>query len=169
MFDPLKILDTQNFIFQKGIKVWDDFIFSWKAQPDLNFYLLFAQCNIWLFWSQSQPVVSDPPHSGHSSWGNWIVLHAKMPEFTMSHEFLAQQLDTPVANCYRLPWDRPLIYLLWGTCWLSGQSVCGGTNTSGSWCFLLECLFHFQYSGVQWVLLITFLRLHGSLSQTGVF
>lgn len=39
----------------------------------------------------------------------------------------SQQLDAPVANCCRLLWDQSLIYLLWETCRLSGQSDSGGT------------------------------------------
>lgn len=73
-----------------------------------------------------------------------LIHHGEIELFSMPRchsvqsaiSFLAQQLDAPVANCCRLPWDRPLIYLLWGTSWLSGQSVSGGINIS----MFIQCI-----------------------------
>lgn len=90
-----------------------------KRNPILNFsYCLLA------FWGHRRPAVRDTHHSSHSSQGNWIVPHAKMPQCAICDLFLSvQQLDASVANCCGLIGDRPLIYLPWETCWFSGQSI----------------------------------------------
>lgn len=80
-------------------------------------------CRWSLLRSGSAPVVSAPVLSGHPSQGNWIVPRAKMPQSPINHYFLAQQLDGHIANHSGRPWDRPLIYLLQGHGWLSGQPV----------------------------------------------